>query len=190
MTDLANKLQRLQNTSPHDDDDGETRTPRESNNTSFNARVSEAQARQKSLVARYEALRRKAGKASTAKKPLSLKEKQWISEIDDLSTHIDIPDSEHDREPTTNSVPTLTQRFETLKSLSSTLLSQHKDMEREPSVNGSGTNTPTSAAERLRSTGVASRMQRERMAEVMEMVEREGAIIEATNRRLGRLMVR
>ena len=90
MTELAQQLQRL-STTEGEDEHGETyhiKSPEE--------RVNDAQEKQKKLVARYEALRRKVGRVGSAKRDLSSKELTWMEEIDTLGNSLGISVDEHE----------------------------------------------------------------------------------------------
>lgn len=98
MSELADRLQRVSSASESDD---EEKPP-------FDERITRAQDRQKQLVQRYEALRRKSGRVGMANQELSVKEEGWIKEIETLSNTIGI-----DRQST--GPGSVTQRYETVR---------------------------------------------------------------------------
>ncbi|KAK6364581.1 hypothetical protein LTS17_012054 [Exophiala oligosperma] len=198
MSELAQRLQHLKS-SEEVDEDG-TVTAKKSVTT----RIQDAQDRQANLLARYEALRRKVGRVGSAKRELSSKEKTWIEEIDALGRNVGVGvDGDGGR-----ANDRLDKRFDMVKEFSRELLEESKRVQQaqtsEPSPSpmsasmstvkpGTSASAPGAAAASSSTTtttfGVSSRLQKEKIADVMAMVEREGAVIDAVMKRLDRLNV-
>ncbi|KIW14843.1 hypothetical protein PV08_07628 [Exophiala spinifera] len=203
MSELAQRLQHLRS-SEEVDEDG-TVTAKKSVTT----RIQDAQNRQAKLLARYEALRRKVGRVGSAKRELSSKEKTWIEEIDALSRNVGVGVREDGDEEQAGD--RLDKRFDMVKQFSRELLEEGKRVIVEQAQAGAASSEPSQqppmsasvstirsgtsasgagAGSSTSSTfGVSSRLQKEKIADVMAMVEREGAVIDAVMKRLDRLNV-
>ena len=203
MSDLADKLQRLKYTEGDEDNHEPRKTPEE--------RLAMAQEKQETMSKRYEALRRKVAKVNSAKKELSAKEVSWISEINELNNVVgEKPEDSEGNAPELGSRGSLLERYSTVchfqsvgvlptnidqaKNLSEHFVEEAKSAkkteEKTPSLQRSDSNA--SRRSFMNSTDrplVSNRYQKERIAEVMGMVEREGAVIEAVQGRLERLKV-
>lgn len=92
MTDLAQRLQNLQ-AGEEDDEEGHPK-PRKTHDE----RIQEAKDRQRTLVSRYEELRRKVGRATSANRELTVKAKAWIEEVNTLGRTVGIDDVDDDEE--------------------------------------------------------------------------------------------
>lgn len=180
-------------------------------------RMEEAEARQLALTRRWDELRRKLAKAELLERQgreLSLKEKGWIHEVETVATNFGVVGDDgrpEAGEPEDNSsqdklsVPqtnTLGDRYDTIAQLSSLLLPEAQRIvsqrlstakDADPTVTkstspGKTTATPPSLS---RSSSAAARLppklHQANVADVMSMVERESAVIEAAMKRLERL---
>ncbi|EXJ82689.1 hypothetical protein A1O3_06503 [Capronia epimyces CBS 606.96] len=210
MTELAQRLQNLQ-PSAEEDEAGHLREKK-----TRDARLKDAREKQAKLMARYEALRRKVGRVGSAKRELSSKEKAWIEEIDVLGENMGVKvDDQNVQNGRVEGNSRLDQRFQTVKQLAHELVEESKQLEKQQqedqqsaatlkrgdsavtssmststlSTSMSGSKSNMSASSSAPAFGVSSRLQKERIAEVMGMVEREGAVIEAVMNRLERLKV-
>ncbi|EXJ90770.1 hypothetical protein A1O1_03874 [Capronia coronata CBS 617.96] len=207
MSELAQRLQNLR-PSGDVDEDGNAKEKK-----THDARLQDAKDKQARLMARYEALRRKVGRAGSAKRELSSKEKAWIEEVDVLGKNVGVEVDEQDVETHEEENARLDKRFETVKQLAHDLLEESKRLEKQQQEtastlergdsavtsamsastmsNGSmaGSRYSISASGSAQPFGVPSRLQKERIADVMAMVEREGAVIDAVMKRLERLKV-
>ncbi|KAK5412381.1 hypothetical protein LTR06_005351 [Exophiala xenobiotica] len=194
MAELAQRLQHLKSGEEVDEDGNVTAKK------SVDARIRDAQERQAKLSARYETLRRKVGRVGSAKRELSSKEKTWIDEIDALGHDVGIGgEGEDDR----NANARLDKRFGRVKQFAHELLEASKSVEQQQASAPESAPSPMSASMSASmsttksggsgtssaSFGVSSRLQKERIADVMTMVEREGAVIDAVMKRLERLKV-
>ncbi|EFQ99155.1 hypothetical protein MGYG_02167 [Nannizzia gypsea CBS 118893] len=135
----------------------------------LSSRLNAAQTRQKELTERYNNIRLRIIKAGG--RPISEKEKVWMKEVDTLSTSIGEDDGKAKGE--------LTERLETATTLAKELLS---DMKNIPDVVDSTPSTPSTTQPK-----VPQRLQKAKVADAMNMVERESAVIDAITSRLERL---
>ena len=195
MAELAERLNRLNSSSAGDEDEN-TRQDRAVNHTQkVSNRIGAAKTRQKELFSRYERVRRKAGHVGHTKQDLSIKEKAWIDEVDSLAKHVGVDSyaaSESARGRGQES--SLSERLTTAKSLTQELMSEVKRIKEQTSAEGEDKDGEQRTADgKLRSrwagSGGMSRFQKEKIKEAMELVEREAAIIEAVQDRLGRMSV-
>lgn len=195
MAELAERLSRLGSTNESEDQTSISNGNNRTHSEKISDRIDAAKARQQELFSRYERLRRKAGQAAHAKQDLSVKERVWIDEVDSLAGHVGI-DEEAVSQDTSRQygVTSLSSRLTTAKSLTSDLMAEANKVRESTSTDGAdkdgGHNTPDSMLKtRLGGSGGMSRFQREKIKEVMEMVGREAAVIEAVQGRLGRLSI-
>ncbi|KIW62754.1 hypothetical protein PV04_10890 [Phialophora macrospora] len=206
MAELADQLQRLSAT------EGEDEYGKPYRIKSPEERLQDAQEKQKKLVARYEALRRKVGRVGSGKRDLSSKELAWIDEIGALGKNLGVASEEREGQEGLS----MDKRFDTVKKLTHDLVEEANLLSKQnPSPNpppaleastssiSNSSITPSMSASQMTVTsrssaslpgstfsagfGVPSRLQKERIADVMGMVEREGAVIESAMKRLERL---
>ena len=154
--------------------------------TSHQERIEAARVKQDTLVKRYEAIRRKAGQGQQKNQELSSGERVWIEDINSLADRIGETSS-----PPSDDITTLSARTERAKTLHSELLAATKSIKSTTAAKSDADQSSlSSSASRLSRSGPTfgvSRFQREKMQEVMNMVERESAIIEAVEIRLSKL---
>jgi len=160
------------------------------NEDALGHRLAQAQERQEELVQRYNSLRNKV--LNSGGRPLSDKEKAWFREVKVLSESIEGDKKLDEESPNEN----LGERLETAKSLASELLAEVKralatTTITEPSSLQSSVLestapavSPTRAQTQPR---IPQRLQKQRVADAMRMVERETAVIDAITSRLERL---
>ncbi|KAJ5369004.1 Nucleoporin NUP82 [Penicillium cataractarum] len=147
------------------------------NGAALDKRLQAAKDRQNALVQRYDALRKKL--LNSGGRPLSDKEKAWVSEVKALSESVggaDSKPSEADQQ--------LTQRLETVKTLATDLVAETKTL---ASKVPSGPEPGSPASPGGAHPKVPQRLQRAKIADAMRMVERESAVIDAITSRLERL---
>lgn len=132
----------------------------------LNERTSRTIARQKKIVERCEALKKKLAKA--AARELSDKEKAWMAEVEDLDEKLDNAED----------IPLL-KRLATVKALSSELKEQAEEMKSSPRSNGLGRSV----------VKVPDSYKKTRVNEVMTLLEREEALVGAAMEKLGRLKI-
>lgn len=181
MTQLAERFNNLKTDSESNTKvEGASASP-STHSEKLDARIEAAKARQKELFNRYERVRRKAGQVGRAKKGLSIKEQAWALELESMAKHIGL-DTEEDE--------TIASRIKVATQLSKDLASEAKSVKPTGAV-GSGTQTPDGKV-RVRlgaGGGGMTSHRRGKIQEVMGMIEREAAIIEAVQGRLTRLNV-
>ncbi|KAF3480450.1 uncharacterized protein GIQ15_05797 [Arthroderma uncinatum] len=148
---------------------GTVRRPPMDREQALDSRMSAAQSRQKELVERYNNIRLKIIKAGG--RPISEKEKGWMREVNTLSKSVGEDDKSNGE---------LTQRLETATSLAKELLSEMKNI---PEIADSTPSTPTHPTQ----PKVPQRLQKAKVADAMNMVDRESAVIDAITSRLERL---
>ncbi|KAI9822996.1 MAG: hypothetical protein M1832_002650 [Thelocarpon impressellum] len=150
-----------------DDEDDLDGTGREGGNAGIERRLAAALDRQEDLAGRYDALRRKL--ARRGGRELSDKEKAWVTEIDTIDSSISATTSERGKQPSPWS------RYKEAKELASSLVSQAEEV--------------TNGAEPEASTGfkVPPEIRKARVSQVMKLLDRESALVEATKDRLERL---
>ncbi|KAF2430767.1 hypothetical protein EJ08DRAFT_649346 [Tothia fuscella] len=145
-------------------------------------RLDDAVERQARILARHEELKKRLAKASA--RDLSDREKAWIAEVDRLTKTIPDRDVE-----TRDEVP-LMRRFDDVKHLGEELAKQAKRIEGGDSGDGKGKgkeeNGGVSGGGLVK---VPQGFRKERVVGVMQMLDRESALVEATVERLGRLSV-
>ncbi|KAK5946018.1 hypothetical protein PMZ80_000157 [Knufia obscura] len=195
MAELAERLNRL---GPGSDYQEKVQTSNKSDvphSEKLNDRIEAAKSRQKELYSRYERLRRKAGQVGHAKQELSIKEKAWVDEVDSLAVHVGIESEAPDQDTSKQGGDTaLTSRLTAAKSLIDDLMAEAKRVKDQTNTETENKddqqNTPDGKLRTsLGGSGNMSRFQRRKIQEVMEMVEREAAVIEAVQGRLSRLSV-
>ncbi|OJD18356.1 hypothetical protein AJ78_01600 [Emergomyces pasteurianus Ep9510] len=148
----------------------------------LNSRMAAAESRQKQLVDRYNNIRNKMAKAGG--RPMSEKEKGWVSEVDRLSVFLGVAEEEG-RDKDKHKTGELAHRMQTAQSLAKSLLAEVSRISEESS-------TMTHVPSRPGTPGshqpkVPQRLQRAKIADAMNMVERESAVIDAITSRLERL---
>jgi len=193
MTELAERLS-MSNSGGEDED--EAKIGSQDNTThseKISNRIDAAKTRQKELFSRYERVRRKAGQVGHANQDLSIKERAWIEETDSLATHVGVDPRAVSQSTSSRTGDTsLDSRLASAKSFVQDLVAEAKKIKDQVSTEeadrdgGQGTPDGKLTARLGGSSGV-SRVQREKIREVMEMVEREAAVIEAVQGRLSRL---
>ncbi|EER24102.1 hypothetical protein CPC735_054720 [Coccidioides posadasii C735 delta SOWgp] len=138
----------------------------------LDSRMAAVQSKQKELILRYNSLRSKLMRAGG--RPISDKEKGWIREVDTLTESIGGADGDERTE--------LLERLKTAKSLAKELVSESKRRS-----DNSNEATPARIDARSSPLHVPPRLQKAKVADAMNMVEREAAVIDAITSRLERL---
>ncbi|OJJ67403.1 hypothetical protein ASPBRDRAFT_47943 [Aspergillus brasiliensis CBS 101740] len=173
LKQLADVADRVKGVSSEIGEDGK-RMEGSRSGEALDQRLQTAKDRQAQLVQRYEALRNKVLKSGG--RPLSDKEKSWVTEVETLSESVDQPEGEGD----------LTQRLAAVKEIAGDLLSEAKTLAVKspiPAEPGSPA-SPGGAQPRV---SVSLRLQKQKISDAMLMVERESAIIDNITSRLERL---
>ncbi|KAK2875171.1 hypothetical protein FQN49_001708 [Arthroderma sp. PD_2] len=151
---------------------GTVRRPPVDREQALDSRMSAAQSRQKELVERYNNIRLRIVEAGG--RPMSEKEKVWMGEVNSLSASVGEEDGKSNGE--------LTERLETATSLAKELLSEMKNI---PEIADSTPSTPSNT--NPMHPKVPQRLQKAKVADAMNMVDRESAVIDAITSRLERL---
>jgi nucleoporin NUP82 len=201
MSELADKLHKIQD--PKDDDlrPGEEQLTQD-------RRLERAREKQLQLNKRFDELRRKVGKVGSSKKELSTKEVAWVDEIALIGNKVGVNAAEeelvkesiearmHTVSAVQRTVPFFLILTNQVKELSQQLVAEakrlqetQKQQETEDLTSSRTSMASSSGSRRASGFLVSSRYQKERIAEVMSMVEREGAVIDAVTRRLDALKV-
>ena len=143
-------------------------------------RIEMAQQKTEKLNERYEALRRKVSKLGW--KELSAKEKAFADEVERLEASIQSPANDPSADSTPPASSSLTGRYEAVESLQQKLIQQATD----PAF--TAPNVQDEGKEQLKnSSGVGSEFRNQKLAQVMQLLERETALVEAVMERLQRL---
>ncbi|KAL4864469.1 hypothetical protein BDV12DRAFT_176146 [Aspergillus spectabilis] len=138
-------------------------------------RLQAAKDRQAELVQRYETVRNKVLKSGG--RPLSEKESSWIAEVEALSQSFDEERKEEAEQQ-------ISRRLESVKEIALELLNEAKSVSARISPAAEPTSPASPGGTQPR---VPQRLQRAKIADAMNMVERESAVIESITTRLARL---
>jgi len=147
-------------------------------NAGLEKRINDAERRQQDLLDRFERLKRKAGRGGAGGRELNDKEKVWIEEVSTLSEAV-LPSENIDKSSNDTKTRKPWQRFKEVKSLKDELVDRAKKLEDEAegdinSAIGSKVKVP-------------SEIRRQKVKQVMELLERETALVEGAKGRLERL---
>ena len=154
-------------------------------------RLEAARERQKALLARYEETRRKS--ARIGGRDLSEKEQAWVAEIDKLKTSLNGPASDEDEDEKEESQdgrqrhnryregghqPSESwQRYRQAKDLLADLLARAKEVQESSDGNADGDGDPR----------VPPALRKAKVAQVMGLLDRESALLEAAQAKLEKL---
>ncbi|OOF92413.1 hypothetical protein ASPCADRAFT_210273 [Aspergillus carbonarius ITEM 5010] len=174
LKQLADVADRVKGVSSEIAEDG-TRIEGSRSGEALDKRLQTAKDKHTQLVQRYEALRSKLLKSGG--RPLSDKEKSWVIEVETVSTSVGDSRQEDQQEGV------LTQRLEAVKEIAGDLLTEVKTIAAKSPISAD----PGSPASPGAHPRVPQRLQRAKIADAMQMVERESAIIENITSRLERL---
>ncbi|KAF7941660.1 uncharacterized protein EAE97_006497 [Botrytis byssoidea] len=165
-----------------DEDDDKPRVPP---NENMEQRIKEAKDKQKILNERIENIRKKIPK--NTQRELSDKEKAWIEEVRSLGGKVLGEDMDGSTESMVKVSKDPWQRYEEVKELKDEVLSQAnelaKDVERERDEELQEERDVDSA----RDVQVPSELRRKKVGQIMKLLDRETALVEATKGRLERL---
>lgn len=144
-------------------------------------RIEVAKEKTEHLNGRYEALRKKMTRLGG--KELSAKEKAFVEEVAKLERSVGSPASDEDSPTDTPSSSSLAGRFEAVQSLQQKLMPQANDA----AAQHDGQNGEDGRKEDLRASGVGNDFRKQKLAQVMALLQRETAMVEAVMERLQRL---
>ena len=156
-----------QHTGENFDDDG----PFQTTNERVEERIQKVQEKQKVLAERVEELRRKVNRGTS--RELSEKEIAWINEVKQLESKI-LGEGE-DREIASRNTNKPWARYDQVQELKEELLKQVKEMSVEQETHASP------------SLKVPSDVRKAKMTQIMGLLDRESALVEAAKNRLERL---
>ncbi|KAL2156532.1 hypothetical protein VTH82DRAFT_1277 [Thermothelomyces myriococcoides] len=145
-------------------------------------RLRQVRERQEELASRMDRLKRQLGRL--ASRELSDKEKAWGEEVRALESSVFGSEADQTSRANTPKGKQPWKRFEEVKSLRDTLFAQAEELQR--SREGSGNDAPASPAPGLR---IPAEVRRQKMAQVMGLLDRESALVEAVKARIERLSV-
>lgn len=138
-------------------------------------RLEEVKLKQHYLVTQHERIRKKLAKIGG--RELTEKEEAWVVELDIMDQSIDYGSQANNVNQENGGVPTW-QRFDEVKRLKDDLMMQAKE---------AGTDTEDEGANGA--VKVPSEFRKQRVGRVMELLERETALVDAAAQRLNRLNV-
>ncbi|TGO48097.1 hypothetical protein BCON_0251g00050 [Botryotinia convoluta] len=179
--EIATRVESVIGEDVDEDDD----KPRVAPNENMERRIKEAKDKQKILNERIENIRKKIPK--NTQRELSDKEKAWIEEVRSLGGKVLGEDMDGSTESMVKVSKDPWQRYEEVKELKDEVLSQAnelaKDVERERDEEQQEERDGDSA----RDVQVPSELRRKKVGQIMKLLDRETALVEATKGRLERL---
>jgi nucleoporin NUP82 len=138
--------------------------------------------RQEELASRMEKLKRKLGRATS--RELSDKERAWADEVRALGDSILGSEADQPSMSTTTRTKQPWKRFEEIKALRDALFAQAEQLQRVREGNDS--ETPASP---LPSLKIPADVRRQKMTQIIGLLDRESALVDAVKARLERLSV-
>ncbi|KAL3477374.1 hypothetical protein BJX99DRAFT_257624 [Aspergillus californicus] len=171
---VADVADRIKGVSSEIGEDGQ-RIEGSRSTATLDRRLNNAKDRQAQLVRRYEAIRTKILKSGG--RPLSEKESSWAGEVEALSETFDKERKEREAQQ-------FSQRLEAVKEITRDLLTEAQSAAARMSAAPEAASPASPGGAQPR---VPPRLQRAKIADAMNMVERESAVIESITARLARL---
>jgi nucleoporin NUP82 len=147
-------------------------------NAGLEKRIKDAKGRQQDLLERFERLKRKATRGGAGARELSDKEKVWAEEVSKLSEAV-LPLESSSKSLDDKKASKPSERFEKVKTLKEELVERAKELGEE--AEGESNNLVGSKVK------VPSEIRRQKVKQVMELLERETALVEGAKGRLERL---
>ncbi|KZF21699.1 hypothetical protein L228DRAFT_261841 [Xylona heveae TC161] len=184
--EVANRIEEVtgEDADAYDNNEGEEEEQSLTADAKVEKRLAAARARQDELLARHEALRRKVAKLGG--RELSDKEQAWGREIQRLKSSVLGPSEANGSRPAERSprsrAGALWKRYEEVKNLADDLVSEAKELGEPAPAQDNSQSQPENINYR-----VPSDVRKAKMAQVMNLLERETALVEATRSRLERL---
>jgi nucleoporin NUP82 len=148
-------------------------------NEGVEKRLHDVKLRQLELAERVDRVKKKASKGAAGRQ-LSEKEKAWIEEIETLGSAL-LSSTAADPHPNKQKRETPSERFDAVTKISSTILANFSAAEEKFSDDSASVSTTG------RSVRVPTELRKQKVAEVMELLEREGALVEGAKSRLEKL---
>lgn len=183
------------------DDDGanDTEQPRVVGKDKIEERMENARTRSKELAKRVEAMRRRMAKELGGKE-LSIKEEAWAAEVSALSSSLGETTTPSSNDLDASSVITddLTSRLSAINTLQRTLIAranevvdtQQKSLAAAPVTPTRPDNTEDQESSQDLSASinrVPADFRKQKIAQVMQLLQRESALVDAVQERLGKL---
>lgn len=137
------------------------------------ARIEAVRQKQEELVDRQDRIRRKL--ARVGGKELNDRERAWLQEVEKMQRLVEKPSEEDENSATTEAAPPW-KRVEEVKRLTSELVEHAKEIAKQGGDDAGKENV-----------SVPSEFRKQRIAHVMDLLERETALVDATSERLQRL---
>ncbi|KAL2261772.1 hypothetical protein VTK26DRAFT_3413 [Humicola hyalothermophila] len=150
-----------------------------SENVLIQRRIQAASERQKELASRMEKLKRRLGRATS--RELSDKEKAWADEVRALESSILGPETGQTT-PSTSGTRQPWKRFDEIKALRDALFAQAEQLQK--SGDGATDERPASP---VPSVKIPAEIRKAKMAQVMNLLDRETALVDAVKSRIERL---
>jgi nucleoporin NUP82 len=147
-------------------------------NAGLEERIKDAKGRQQDLLERFERLKRKVTRGGAGARELSDKEKVWAEEVSKLSKAV-LPLESSSKSLDDKKASKPSERFEKVKTLKEELVERAKELGEE--AEGESNNLVGSKVK------VPSEIRRQKVKQVMELLERETALVEGAKGRLERL---
>lgn len=147
-------------------------------NAGLEKRINDAKRRQQDLLDRFEKLKRKAARGGAGGRELSDKEKVWIEEVSTLSGAV-LPSESTEKSSNDSKTTKPWQRFDEVKTLKEELVERAKELGED----AEGDNNSAIGSK----VKVPSEIRRQKVKQVMELLERETALVEGAKGRLERL---
>ncbi|KAK1466963.1 nuclear pore complex protein An-Nup82, partial [Colletotrichum melonis] len=151
----------------------------ESDDVRFERRIAEAQDRQKRLNERLEGVRKYVGKAAT--RELSAKERAFVAEVKNMEASVLGSPSEDS--PGVKQQKQLRKRVEDVQRLKDELLAEVERIQKQ-SEDGKGGKDSSSSVSELK---IPTEIRKAKLQQVMSLLSRETALVEAVTSRLERL---
>lgn len=149
-------------------------------NAGIEKRIRDAQKRNQDLLERFERIRRTVNKGGAGGRELSDKEKIWTEEVSSLA-HAILSSDSSDHSTSEKQTANPRQRYEEVKSLTEKLVQRANEVGKGDETEDDG-DRPAAAKVR-----VSSEIRKQKVKQVMELLERETALVEAAKGRLERL---
>lgn len=165
-----------------DEDDDKPRVPP---NENMEQRIKEAKDKQKILNERIENIRKKIPK--NTQRELSDKEKAWIEEVRSLGGKVLGEDMDGSTESMVKVSKDPWQRYEEVKELKDEVLSQANELAKDAERERDEEQQEERDGDSARGVQVPSELRRKKVGQIMKLLDRETALVEATKGRLERL---
>lgn len=168
--------QQIESITGEDEDYAQDSDDRVVGSAKVESRIEKVQAKHKELIERTERLRNKLNKAGT--RELSDKERAWFAEVDKMKQAINAGGAERNGADEDDVEPTAVKRLQQVKELKDDLLQQASELQ-------------DTVAEEQPETGVRvpSEFRKAKVKQIMELLERETAMVEAATKKLRKLTV-